>query len=228
MWVDPGSTFLTHDLAAAFGSQLLLHHATHEEKLNKKTFEYTLKYACEAVEFDVTLNANPTFPAEDLNINGTSFSLKTQADRGIRPGGVYIQKLMEARWIRDYDDPVGLTDAARRKIGAHLASYQRMLVLRAFNVLDGGYRYQLVEVPLPLLRLVSSLPDRAFPEKNKARSSGADVRDDRGVAFRVLLDGSVEKVRLFNIRIDRCVVHAEWQIPQMVVPGGDDEDEGGE
>jgi hypothetical protein len=222
--VNPTSDFLTPDLASALGSQLLLHHATHEEKLNKKTFEYVLKYACEAVGYHVTLNANPTFPAEDLNINGMSFSLKTQADNGIKAGSVYVQKLMEARWIRDYSTPAELTEAARQRIGVHLAHYERMLVLRAFSVPGNGYRYQLVEVPLSVLRLVSSLPACAFPVKNKAGSSGADVRDSRGVAFRVLLDGSVEKVRVFNLRIDRCIVHADWYIPRLVVPGGDDQE----
>lgn len=221
--VNPTSDFLTPDLAAALGSQLLMHHATHEEKLNKKTFEYIIKYACEAAGQRVILNTNPTLPAEDLRINGTKFSLKTQADKGIKAGAVYVQKLMEARWIRDCTTPDELTNAARQKVGAHLAHYERMLVLRAFDVSGDGYRYELVEVPLQVLRLVSSLPDRAFSAKNKAGSSGADVCDERGIAFRVLLDGSVEKVRVFNLRIDRCVVHASWHIPRMVAPGVDED-----
>ncbi len=221
--VNPTSDFVTDELAAALGSQLLLHHATHEEKLNKKTFEYILKYACEAVGYEATLNADPTFPAEDINIRGTGFSLKTQADSGIKQSAVYIQKLMEARWIRDYATRETLAAAARERIGAHLANYDRMLVLRAFEVLRNGYRYELVEVPLNILRLVAHLPDSAFSEKNKYGSSGANVADDRGTAFRVLLDGSVEKVRIFNLRIARCVVHANWYIPRMVAIGGDDE-----
>lgn len=221
--VNPASNFLTPDLAVALGSQLLLHHATHEEKLNKKTFEYILKYACEAIGHHVTLNANPTFPAEDINVNGTSFSLKTQADSGIKPGAIYIQKLMEARWIRDYPTSEALAEAARQRIGAHLSQYQRMLVLRAFDLQQQGYRYQLVEVPLDVLRLMSRLPNSAFSEKNKYGSSGANVSDLRGIAFRILLDGSVEKVRIFNLRIDRCVVHADWYIPRMITPGRDDE-----
>jgi hypothetical protein len=222
--LNPSSDFLTPSLGSALGSQLLLHHATHEEKLNKKTFEYILKYGCEAVGHRVTLNANPTFPAEDLNINGTSFSLKTQADKGIKAASVYVQKLMEARWIRDFSTSEELTAEARQRIGTHLAQYERMLVLRAFDVPGNGYRYELVEVPLPVLRLVSSLPDGAFPGKNKAGSSGADVGDHGGVAFRVLLDGSVEKVRVFNLRIDRCIIHGEWHIPRLVVPGKSDEE----
>lgn len=221
--INPASVLITTDLAAALGSQLLLHHATHEEKLNKKTFEYILKYACEAAGYEVVLNLNPTLAAEDIRIGGTRFSLKTQADASIKPGAVYVQKLMEARWVRDYSTRDELAEAARQRIGAHLAKYERMLVLRAFDVPNGGYRYELVEVPLAILRLIVSLPNSAFSEKNKYGSSGAEVRDSQGVAFRLLLDGSVEKVRVFNLRIERCLVHADWHIPQMLPTGQNDD-----
>lgn len=220
--VNTSAGLLTPELAAALGSHLLLHHATHEEKLNKKTFEYVLKYACEAVGRTATLNPGNT-TGEDIVIDGTRYSLKSQADGGIKAGSVYIQKLMEARWIRDYSTPADLTDQARQRIGRHLEHYERMLVLRAFIVPGNGYRYELVEVPLAVLRLIAAVPDSSFPEKNPSGSSGLDLDDGRGVAFRVLLDGSVEKVRIFNLRINRCVVHAEWHIPRMVAPGGDDE-----
>ncbi|MBI4020930.1 MAG: hypothetical protein HY369_01670 [Candidatus Aenigmarchaeota archaeon] len=218
--VNSQAGLLTPNLAAALGAQLLLHHATHDEKLNKKTFEYILKYACEAAGLTVTINPNPTNSAEDVNIAGVRYSLKTQADSNITRRAAYIQKLMEARWIRDHSDRDALAKAARTRIMAHLSNYERMLMLRAFDEGGTAYRYELLEIPLAVLRLVGDLPNSAFSEKNRYGSSGAVVQDERGTAFRLLLDGSVEKVRVFNLRTDRCVLHAEWVIPRRVYSGG--------
>jgi hypothetical protein len=43
-----GSRILTPEIETAIANQLVLHHATHEERLNKKSFEYLFKYANEA------------------------------------------------------------------------------------------------------------------------------------------------------------------------------------
>jgi hypothetical protein len=217
--LNPTSDIFTPELAEAFSNQLLLHHATHEEKLNKKAFEYVLKYAFEAVGTKAYIDADPTHPGADIVADGVSFSLKTQADAAVTRSGIYIQKLMEARWIRDFDG-ARLAEEAVRRITAHLSSYQRILVLRAYD--EGRRRicYEVQEIPKAVLLLVGDLTAGDFSPKSRYGSSGADVRDEAGVVFRVLLDGSVEKVRIFNLRTSRCFRHGEWKIPVAV--GGEE------
>lgn len=201
----------------SFRTQLLMHHATHEDKLNKKSFEYLFKYACEAAGRTAVINHDPTDAAEDVRVDGTRFSLKTQADSAANRRAIYIQKLMEARWIRDCQSAEQFAEQAVSRIGAHLRGYERILALRAFNADPGKVLYELIEIPKDLLLRITSLTPADFSPRNRYGSSGADVRDERGRAFRLLLDGSVEKVRIFNLQTDRCVLHGEWLID---LPGG--------
>jgi hypothetical protein len=200
-----------------------MHHAIHEERMNKRAFEYAFKYACEADHRRVRLNTDPINSAEDLWLDGEAFSLKTQADKNIKSGSIYIQKLMEARWIRDCSTQEEFAREASTRISKHLASYQRILVLRAFEYSRTLVVYDLVEIPRDLLMRIGTLKPEDFSPRNKYGSSGANVYDERGVAFRVLLDGSVEKVRIFNLRADRCKQHGQWRIPRPDVPGDPDE-----
>ena len=214
--INPRSDFLDEPLSAAIGAQLLLHHATHDEKLNKKSFEYLLKYACEACGRTAILTENPVFPAADITIDGIGISLKTQADGSIKPHSAYIQKFMEARWIRDFSAGKDLANEAKRRISDHLTKYQQILMLRAFDLPNGNFKYELMEIPKSVLELINGTPSELFPNKNDYGSVGIDIGDAAGIAFRLMLDGSVEKVRLFNIRTNRCIQHGTWLIPSGV------------
>src|SRR4051794_35571231 len=50
----------TADFAEAVGDQLLLHHGTHDEPVNKKTFEYVFRNAAEAAGHSATINEHTT------------------------------------------------------------------------------------------------------------------------------------------------------------------------
>lgn len=213
--INPNSDILTPGVETAIANQLVLHHATNEEKLSKKAFEFLFKAALLADGQEAVIVHNPTNPGADVIAEGTNFSLKTQADSAAKRHSIYIQKFMEARWIRDFDDAL-LAAEAKRRILQHLAHYERILILQALSGPSTSVTYRLIEVPRRLLLLMTTVPDSDFSPKNKYGSSGTDVRDERGVAYRVLLDGSVEKVRIFNLRLDRCVVHGEWEIPEAV------------
>ncbi len=214
--INSESDLATERFSISFSNQLLLHHATHEEKLNKKSFEYLLKAACEMDGRTAILNVDPTNAAEDVRVDNVKFSLKTEAAAGMRDGALNIQKLMEARWIRDYDTREDLAREAAKRIGRHLGSYERILVLRAFDQGRKFVRYELVEIPKALLMRISTLRSSDLEDKNEKGGCGANVKDENGHAFRLFLDGSVEKVRIFSLRKDRCVVHGEWTIPRPV------------
>lgn len=203
----------TADFIDAIGDQLLLHHGTHDEPASKKLFEYVFRNAAEATGHSATINPQTTDAGADVIVDGIRFSLKTEAARRQSRNGIQIQKLMEARWVRDVHSPEEIAAAATSLIPAHLANYERIVVLRGLPRRD-DVLYTLVEVPKDLLLLIRGLTARDFSEKNAARSSGADVYDHSGTkVFRILLDGSVEKVRIFSLQLSACVVRARWRIP---------------
>lgn len=212
-YVARESDILQEDVATAFANQLVLHHATHDERLNKKSFEYLFKYANEAAGRTATINQNTTLAGADIVVNGERFSLKTQSDGGIKPHAVYVQKFMEARWMRDCETREALARELSARVGHHLTQYDRVLMLRGHKPAGGSVRYELLEIPKDVLGLMVSLTPEMLSEKNTFGSAGADLHDSKGIAFRVLLDGSVEKVRIFNLRIDRCILHGWWQVP---------------
>ena len=212
VWRDPNSDICNQQFAEAAGNFLALHHGTHDERLNKKGFEFLFKFASEATGRMAILNKNTTDAAEDIRVDGVSFSLKTQADKAIKKSAIYIQKLMEARWIRECKTRADFARQTQAKVADHLSRYGRIMVLRGFPASKGIISYDLVEIPKALLMRVKALRASDFSKRNSYGSSGAEVSDGKGVAFRILLDGSVEKVRIFNLRVDRCRIHGAWKI----------------
>jgi Type II site-specific deoxyribonuclease len=212
----------TADFAEAIGDQLLLHHGTHDEPVNKKTFEYVFRNAAEACGHSAVINEQTTDPSEDVRVDDTKFSLKTEAARSQSKTGMNIQKLMEARWIRDRDTPAALARTAATVIPEHLERYERIVLLRGRREAD-SVAYALVEIPRDLLMLIAELRADDFEPKNRYGGSGADVYRDGVRVFRLFLDGSVEKVRVFSLRIDHCTVRARWRVPLEVAETSDDE-----
>jgi hypothetical protein len=220
--VVEADALFTPEFAEAVGDQLLLHHGTHDEPVNKKTFEYVFRNAAEAAGHTATINENTTDPSEDVRVDGTKFSLKTEAARSQSPTGMNIQKLMEARWIRECETRADFADKAAGVIPEHLQRYERIVLLRGRREGD-SVAYMLVEIPNDLLMLVSGLTADNFEEKNKFGGSGADVYRDGIRVFRLYLDGSVEKVRVFSLRIDQCIIRARWTIPLEAADSGEGE-----
>ena len=201
----------------AFGetlaNSLRLHHAVHEEPLNKKSFEHVMKGCAEASGKTVELNPDHGTATWDLRIGGAGWSLKTDAARGISPGMVKIEKLMEARWIRECTNPAECAAAVRTHVSAHLAGYDRILVLRAFRLDGGGMRYDLVEPPVTvILDKLSAVSPSVFTKEGAKVSYGASIDDAAGSRiFRILLDSSVEKVRIW-FSVAHCRMHGSWTV----------------
>lgn len=151
--ISPTSDIVDERFGIAFSNELIIYHATHEQKLNKKTFEFLFKFASTEAGRSAQINKNSTQAAGDVLVDGVSFSLKTQADAAARPAAIYIQKFMEARWIRECVDREDFQREAAARILAHASRYDRILVLRAFDgPRSGTFRYELVDNALYLPR----------------------------------------------------------------------------
>ena len=179
-------------------NSLLLHHAIHDEPLNKGVLRVCDEGLRRGWGHFAELNLGRGTGTWDIRVDDQRWSLKTEAARGISPRTVKIEKLMEARWVRECSNPARCAAAVRAQVPAHMGGYDRILVLRAFRLEGGAMRYDLVEPPKEiLLARLSTVPPTVFTKEGAKKSYGADIDDDHGRrVFRILLDSSVEKIRV--------------------------------
>lgn len=208
----PGSDIVTPDFADSFTARLVVYHSMHDEKMSKKTFEYMFQGACKASGRNAVINPNTVNAGADLMIDGVPFSLKTEASRDIRPTKIHISKFMEARWIRDCLDQNAFASEAAARVLKHLATYSRIVILRAFNIPGGGFKYDLYEIPLELLSRIGELLPQDYKPRTAGGSSSALVKVAGETAFRLQLDGSVEKITLTGLDLKFCQFHASWSV----------------
>jgi hypothetical protein len=199
--------------AETLANSLLLHHAIHEEPLGNESFGHILKACAAASGMPVQLNPDRGTATWDIQVAGTRWSLKTEAARGISPSTVRVEKLMEARWIRECTNPEKCAMAVRAHVPKHMAGYDRMIVLRAFRLEDGGIRYDLVEPPVPVIleKLAAASPP-VFTKDGARESYGASINAaDGSRIFRILLDSTVEKIRIW-LSVNHCRLHGSWTV----------------
>ncbi|MFG1607439.1 hypothetical protein [Actinoplanes sp. NPDC049265] len=209
------SDFVDATFAEMMSNFLVLHHALHEEALSKKPFEYVFKQCLIAQGHDAQLNITPGAYPYDVIGAGTKWSLKTEAAAGISVNQIKIEKLMEARWIRECVTPEACATDVREKLPRHLAGYDRIVVMRAF-MRPEAVIYRLQEIPVRILvDLFENASPAEFSKTGKSPSFGANFTypGHQGRTFRILLDSSVEKVRLWY-QTSRAIDHGSWMIPR--------------
>ena len=212
--VSETSDILTPKFRANFSNRLLLHHATHVEKLTKKSFEYAMCAAFQSDGHNAEIVADSTNPGPDLIVDSVKYSLKTEAASSIHAQRITISKLMEARWIRDCRTREDFSQYTKERVVTHLQKYDRVLMLRAFSV-SGGVRYDLIEIPIDLLLSIRQLSPNHFRERTNGGGSGADVMKGDVRLFSIRYDGSVEKVTINNLATSFCILHGSWIIPSL-------------
>jgi hypothetical protein len=112
--IRPASEVGDNAFANTMTNFLLMHHAIHEEPLNKAAFEYVLKACAEAAGRTAELNPHRGSATWDVRILHERWSLKTEAALGMSKSTVKVEKLMEARWIRECTNPAKCANAVRR------------------------------------------------------------------------------------------------------------------
>jgi hypothetical protein len=213
--VGPASDVVDERFAEVMTNLLVLHHALHEEPLSKKRFEYVFKQCLIAQGHEARLNTTPGALTYDVTGAGRRWSLKTEAAKG-SVTHVKIEKLMEARWIRECSTAEDCAAEVRRRLPGHIDGYDRILVLRVFVRAD-AIEYTLEEVPTDFLRrCFAEAKSEMFVKRGNSPSFGADffVDGQPTRAFRMLLDSSVEKVRIW-FHVDNCIRHGAWVVPRV-------------
>lgn len=212
--------------AKNFRQRLLIHHATHEEVFKKKTFEFAFKAALIAAGRKAEMETDDTSPGYDVIVDGVKYSLKTEAGKSINPKFITISKLMEARWIRECQTGEDFQQGMAHLL-EHFSHYERVVMLRAIRVTTPftGVLYSLVEIPLDLFMKVREILASDFgPRGNKSGGSSAVVKVGGKYAFRLRLDGSVEKVTISRLDVALCKVHASWTVQTQLTEAAEDEE----
>lgn len=203
--------FLDRDSFEYFSTRLAAHHASSGVALKKENFEHILEQSFKRTGHDAKRTESMVHRGADLEVDGAHFSLKTEAAKGLNPKSITISKLMEARWIRELASPDDVPDQVKQRILPHLDEYDRIFMLRSYGD-ESKVRYDLREIPKEVLAEVANLKAEDFGKITKAGGTSANVNLNGQKAFKLVLDGSVEKVTVSGLDIDLCPLHAWWEL----------------
>ena len=211
---NPASDLISDCVLEMFGDALQIHHCFSTEALSKDRFEYSFNRVLNRCGIPSTL-ADKCNPGHDITIRGVPFSLKTQADKGIRADRLRISKFMElgkGKWDTEHD-LLGLRDRFFR----HMESYQRILQLRRITGLVELQKYELMEIPKALLlRSANCDPVMMHASQQNPKPGKCKVEENGEVLFELYFDGGTErKLQIRRLRKDLCIVHAEWRIRRI-------------
>jgi hypothetical protein len=205
------SDVVTEAIARQFNDALRFHHHASAEPFRKEKFEYAIVKSLGRAGREARM-APTGNPGHDLTVDGERWSLKSQADVGVRREVIWISKFMELGR--------GAWELAllRDQFLSHLEGYDRIFTLRCFrNTVENGadFEYELVEIPKDLLLLATGgvLESRESSRQNP-KPGYCTVRDAAGsVLFRLYFDGGSErKLQIKDLVKTRCIVHATWKI----------------
>jgi type II restriction enzyme len=205
------TNFLDVDAFEYFSTRLAAHHASSAVALKKENFEHILEQSFKRTGHDAKLTGSMVHRGADLEVDGHYFSLKTEAAKGLNPKSITISKLMEARWIRDLGSHEEAPAQVRERILSHLRDYERIFMLRSYGN-DERIRYDLHEIPNAILAMVKNLRPEDFSPLTRAGGTGATVHQNGSKAFRLVLDGSVEKITISGLDVNLCPLHAWWEL----------------
>lgn len=206
------SNLIDSDMLNSFGDYLRVHHFITSAPLSKERFEFALESVMKQCGRNAKL-ASTGNPGHDITIGNEAFSLKTQADKGIKVNHLHISKFMElgkGDWGSSVEDLVGL----RNQFFSHLEKYERILSLRYLRNKKPTHHYELVEIPKSLLLEAENGSFRIMEKSKQNPKPGyCDVFGDEGdLKMQLYFDGGGErKLQIKKIDKNLCTVHADWK-----------------
>jgi hypothetical protein len=144
-------------------------------------------------------------PRHDLLVENARISLKTETGVGTRAQKISITKLCTTE-REPWEASVLLERTAE-----HLDRYDYILMLRAVWQLP-LIHYQLVEIPVTLLKLMANSTFASVGKRTGRQSIGADVVREGEILFHVHFDGSDGKCQIRNLDLKNCSTLSEWDL----------------
>jgi type II restriction enzyme len=211
---NPASDLITDCVLEMLGDALQIHHCFSTEALSKDRFEYAFDRVLNRCGIPSTL-ADKCNPGHDITIMGVPFSLKTQADRGIKREFLHISKFMElgkGKWEVE-EDLRGLRD----RFFQHMTAYERILQLRRLVDQETVQEYELVEIPKELLLRAADGTLRMNNGSRQTPKPGrCSVHDHGRLLLELYFDGGTErKLQIQHLDKRSCTVHASWTIRRI-------------
>jgi hypothetical protein len=173
-------------------------------------FEYLVQHAFHlSGRPDVQIIATtPNAPSFDLQVANRRFSIKTETGKGTDLNLISITKLCTTE--KEPWAPQVLID----HVIQHMSNYDNMLMLRAIwlpkPTKPTAIHYQLVQIPLDLLRLISTVEIAPVGRRSGRQSLAGDVLNQGQVVFHVHFDGADGKCQVRNLRVTLCQILREW------------------
>jgi Type II site-specific deoxyribonuclease len=155
---------------------------------------------------DKIVLTTPNSPEHDLLVGTTKLSVKTETGKGTRPNQISITKLCTTETGEWAAKP--LIEHAL----AHLDRYANIFMLRAIWS-AASIHYQLLDIPLDLLRLMKSATVAEVGKRPGRRSLAAHILIEGESVFRVHFDGADGKCQIHGLLVARCKLLREWDQP---------------
>ncbi|WP_446218650.1 hypothetical protein [Micromonospora sp. IBHARD004] len=206
-WMNPQSNLVTEAFAKEFEARLQLHHATHSKQLDRVGLEDAVRAASIAAGRSVHGPMGATRRFIDEIIDGERFAIKSTAALNVSEQFLHISKVSEAAWIQDVRGAQARAEKAKQQILSYMTEVDRLIQLRILPDRE-KWRYQLVEIPMSLLRPILDLDRNLFAPDGPT----IPIVDGRGPCLTLKLDRSDAKITFTRIPISRCIIHARWTL----------------
>ncbi len=211
------SDLFDKESADDFANALKINHVFSDQPISKDRFEHVLNDVLMRAKKKTKL-AGKGNPGHDIDIEGVRFSLKSQADKNIKPDVIWISKFMEmgkGDWTDNPKQLVGL----RERFLEHMKKYDRILTLRCISK-GPKWKYELVEIPKTLLEKSSSGELEMMLDSNQTSKPGycRVYGDDGKMMFALYFDGGSErklqvKDLLKNTVLFMRLGNSVWNLP---------------
>lgn len=211
------SDFASEEFSRLLGDVLVIHHVLSSDSFTKDKFEHAMVDVLNKTGSWRANIAPRGNPGHDLTVDEERWSLKTQADRSIKPDRIHISKFMElgrGAWATESD-----LENLRAAMFRHMDGYDRIFTLRCLSAarstrMRAGREYELVEIPKSLLEAAAGFPCVMNHDSGQNPKPGyCRVPDEEGgILLELYFDGGTErKLQIRNLSKEACVVHASWR-----------------
>lgn len=204
----PDSDVITEAVLTSLGDRLLSHHAGSRQALSKDRFEFAFEASLKAAGIPAQLVTSRTNRGHDINIQGISVSLKTEAASRIKDESIHISKWMELG-KGEWQLPL-----LRNLFLEHMESYERIFTFRRLRDHGAKIRYELVEIPKALLlEAIHCELEVCTNSKQNPQPGYGYVKDESGqLKYSLYFDGGTErKLQIKHLRKNLCKLHATWE-----------------
>jgi hypothetical protein len=210
--INQNSDLLNEKMLQDFGDTLRVHHCYSKQSFTKDKFEYVLERVCNMNGIPAKL-APIGNAGHDITIRDERISLKTEASKGTKKDAIHISKFMEmgqGKWTDDPADLVGLRERFLQRVNA----CDRILTLRQLSKAVNDWHYELVEIPIPLLKLAEQgrLEMISSSKQVGAKPGYCYIEGKDGAnLYKLYFDGGSErKLQVKALLKNNCIVHATW------------------